>query len=199
MVVVADPFDDETENAKLRARVYEAGRAQGYSADAKLDVRDKAIDAGAMKEGRVTTDESALQSLRKAVGANVLVRIARDAHGVRVMVVRDGGVSDDVVRSADTVPDSVVRLLSGKKSASAGGAGTGEGIEAGYITRKPGGAPDRDLSDPKVLAKAWEARGGLRPTYGARVLLIGLLIPKTPFADQNPVTGATEVGDARTF
>ena len=37
MVVVADAFDDETENAKLRAKIYDACRTRGLSPDGKAD------------------------------------------------------------------------------------------------------------------------------------------------------------------
>ena len=69
---------------------------------------------------------------------------------------------------------------------------------AGYILPAKT-EPDRDMTDPKVLATAWEKRGGVRASYGVHAVVTGLMIPNTQYMSTNPITNEQEIGSARTF
>ena len=206
-VVVADAFDDETENAKLRAQIYDLCRQRGLSPDGKADTKAAAEQSGAMAEGRVVTDAALLDGVRKAVGAALLIRIAKDADGIRVLVVRDGDAKSKVVASAEAALAAVGELLGGKQqapaaapdAAAASAPSASEGISAGFILKRPKKDDEPDFGDPKVLRQAWNDRGGLRVSYGAHALATGLVIPKTQFASQNPETGQMDIGKATTY
>ncbi len=206
-VVVADAFDDETENARLRAKIYDACRTRGLSPDGKADAKAAAEQSGAMHEGRVVADAGPLDGVRKAVGASVLVRVAKDAGGLRVLVVTEGGAKEKLVKTADEALAAVTELLGGAKSSAAPAAapapaGTpppSEGISAGFILKRPKKDDEPDFGDPKTLARAWKDRGGVRVSYGAHAQATGLIIPDTQFAGQNPETGALDVGKATTY
>jgi hypothetical protein len=158
-VVVADAFDDETENAKLRAQIYDLCRRRGLSPDGKADTKAAAEQSGAMAEGRVVTDTGPLDAVRKAVGAALLIRIAKDAQGIRVLVVRDGDSKSKVVASAEAALAAVGELLGGKQQAPAAapdaavapaGLRGSQGAEAG-VERPRGTA--RELRRPR--ARDW--------------------------------------------
>lgn len=208
VVVVADAFDDETENAKLRAKVFDACRERGLTPDGKADVKGAAEQGGAMQEGRVVADAGPLDGVRKAVGAAVLVRISKDADGVRVLVIRDGDTKSKVVATADAALAAVGELLGGaaKPAASAAAPAAGapetapsEGISAGFILKRPKKDDEPDYGDPKVLAKGWQDRGGARVSYGAHAMATGLIIPNTLYPGTNPETNELEIGKATTY
>ncbi|MBI3202812.1 MAG: hypothetical protein HYZ29_14835 [Myxococcales bacterium] len=204
-VVVADAFEDETENAKLRAKIYDVCRERGYTPDGKADTKAAAEQSGAMHEGRVVADAGPLDGVRKAVGASVLVRVAKGDGGVRVLVVTDGDAKEKLVQTADAALAAVRELLVGKKSTAAPAAAPpaaaprAEGISAGFILKRPKKDDEPDFGDPKALAQAWKDRGGLRVSYGAHAQATGLIIPNTPFASQNPETGDLDIGKATTY
>jgi hypothetical protein len=213
VVVVADPFDDETENAKLRAKVFDACRERGYDPDGKADVRAAAEQNDAMIDGRVTADAGPLEAVRKALGATVLVRISKQEGGVRVSVVKDGAEKRKDVVDAAAALSAVEELLGGAPKpaaapaaaasptptgASASGS-TSQGISAGFILPQKKRDDEPDYGDPKVLAGAWQDRGGVRVAYGAHAMATGLIIPKTLYASQNPETNQLDVGSATTY
>jgi hypothetical protein len=206
-VVVADPFDDETENAKLRARVYEAARGRGLTPDSKADVSPAAETAGVMRAGKVSTDDADLEKLRVALGASALIRVSRDAGGMKVTLVRSGGATSKVVPGAEAVPAAANELLGGTPGAApaapAGAAPESQPlgpVSAGTMTAaaKPEEG-ERDLTDPKQLSAAWENRGGVRASYGVHAILMGLMIQDVNYASTNPETGELDIGKATTY
>jgi len=204
VVVVADAFEDETENAKLRAKVYDVCRQRGLTPDGKADVKAAAEQGGAMQEGRVVADAGPLEGVRKAVGAAVLIRIAKDASGVRVLVVRDGDAKSKVVTSADAALEAVAELLGGSaKAAPAPAAAPAtapaaepaeQGLSAGFILKRQKKDDEPDYGDPKVLSQAWRDRGGVRVSYGAHAQATGLMLPNWLYLGQNPETGQLDQG-----
>jgi hypothetical protein len=204
VVVVADPFDDETENAKLRARVYEVARERGLTPDSKADVQRSAETSGVLAQGKVSSDPGDLEKLRVALAASMLIRVSRDPSGIRVQLVRVGGVTEKVVASAEGVGPATAELLGGKAApppaaASVPVANPMGPSSAGTITASPDEEPERDLRDPKQLALAWENRGGVRFSYGVRAVLAGLMIPDVQYASGNPETGELDVGKTTTY
>ncbi|MCC6217359.1 MAG: hypothetical protein IT376_21050 [Polyangiaceae bacterium] len=77
-VVVSDALPDATENAKLRAAVYELLRGRGMTPDPKADVMAAATSSGAVEDAKITADPARLSKLRQALGAAVLVRLSRE-------------------------------------------------------------------------------------------------------------------------
>lgn len=208
MVVVADAFDDETENAKLRAKIYDVCRERGYTPDGKADVKGAAEQGGAMQEGRVSAEAGPLDGVRKSVGAALLVRIAKDPDGVRVMVVKDGDAKSKVVATADAALAAVGELVGKTGPAAAKPASSppaaaapaaDEGMSAGFILKPKKKDDEPDYGDPKVLGEAWKKRGGARVSYGAHAQATGVIIPNTLYASTNPETGALEVGKKTTY
>ena len=138
-MVVADAFDDETENARLRAKIYDACRTRGLSPDGKADAKAAAEQSGAMHEGRVVADAGPLDGVRKAVGASVLVRVAKDAGGLRVLVVTEGGAKEKLVKTADEALAAVTELLGGAKSSAAPAAAPMLRLSGAMTTLEPPG------------------------------------------------------------
>jgi hypothetical protein len=203
VVVVADPFDDETENAKLRARVYEVARERGLTADSKADVQKSAETSGTLKQGKVSSEPGDLEKLRLALAASMLIRVSRDPGGMKVQLVRVGGVTEKVVASAEGVGPAAAELLGGKAAPAPAASEPVQNplgpTSAGTITASPDEEPERDLRDPKQLALAWENRGGVRFSYGVRAVLAGLMIPDVQYSSQNPETGNLDVGKTTTY
>jgi hypothetical protein len=207
VVVFCDVLDDETENAKLRARVYEVTRQKGLTPDPKADVAAAAQAKGALDEGRVTSDADRLEVVRATLGVGVLVRVAREGSGAKIVVARASGSKSKVVGSAEAVPDAVAALIGGKSVASATSSATeshaaaaDDGtITAGLMLRPKRDDSEKDMTDPKQLSAAWQKRSGLRGSYGVHAVVTGLAIPKTPYVGQNPETGAAELGRATTY
>ncbi len=214
VVVVVDVFEDETENAKLRAKLYEAAREKGYQPDPKADVDGAATNAGAMSEGKVSADADKLAAVQKALGAALLVRVAKTDAGITVLLVKSGGAGESKnVASAAEVPAAVAALLGTAKAeptaapAAAPVASTpaapaaesgGAPKAAGYITpseEEEGPPPD----SPEAVRAGWENRGGVRAAYGVRAFMTGLYIPDVGYADQNVVTKELEIGKANAF
>lgn len=201
-MVVADPFDDETENAKLRARVYEVARERGLTPDSKADVHQSAETTGVLKQGKVSNDPGDLEKLRVALGASMLIRVSRDPGGMKVQVVKVGGATEKVVAGAEGVGPAAGELIGGKATPPPAAAPVTNPLgptSAGTITAPPEEEAEPDLRDPKQLALAWENRGGVRFSYGVRAVLAGLLIPDVVYSDTNPVTGELEVGKTTTY
>jgi hypothetical protein len=215
VVVVADAAADETENAALRAQVYESARAKGWQAEGKADVMGKAQSAGALEAGNVSRENEKLESLRSALGVRALVRIFRDDAGLHVAVVTSKGAQTRDVASNEAAVAAAAELLGNVKQGGAatpivpGPAGDGAApaqsgqasLSAGFMTRsdplaeEQGPPPD----SPEGRRLAWENRGGARATYGARALLTGLYAPGTAFADADPVSNQLEVGEGNTL
>ncbi|MEZ4219752.1 MAG: hypothetical protein R3B13_02405 [Polyangiaceae bacterium] len=207
VVVVADSSNDETVNAQLRAKIYSAARDQGWQAEGKADVMGKAESSGALEAGAVSRSEDKLAPLRSALGVRALVRIFRDDSGLHVIVVGASGTKSRDVASEEAALSAAIELLgrggATKPATGGGAAATTDGtVSAGFMTRpratseEPEGPPP---DSPEGRRLAWENRGGVRITYGARALLTGLYIPKTAFADQNPVSNQLEIGESSTF
>ncbi|MBK7584602.1 MAG: hypothetical protein IPI67_30995 [Myxococcales bacterium] len=208
VVVILDAFDDETENAKLRAKIYQVARERGLTPDGKADVRGAAEQKDAMQAGHVSTEAGPLENVRQALGAAVLIRISKDPDGVRVLVVRNGDAKSKVIAGADAATEAVAELLGGgDKAKSAGPAATAtadpappsQGISAGFILKRPKKDDEPDYGDSKVLSAAWQKRGGARVSYGAHAQATGLIIPKTQYLGQNPETGEIELGKKTTY
>lgn len=184
IIVISDLAPDATENARLRASVYDAARGRGFEPAIGVDATGTAEKEGFVRGGVVTTDEHELDSLRHALGVAVLVRMSKDGQGARVTVVTDRGANTRQVQ-ADAVEPTVGELIgqapgaaaasaAGVSSTSAGASGTassttGEGsIVAGGLVLAD--QPGKPVSSNEV-AEAWNARGGARLTYGARGLV----------------------------
>lgn len=212
VVVVADAAGDETDNAALRAKIYEASRRKGWEAQGKADVMGKAESSGALEGGAVSWDSQKLEALRKALAVRALVRIYRDDAGLHVSVITAKGAETRDVASDDAAVSAAAELLGQANPQGGGGApvpaagaadtksaqGT---LSAGLITRhdpldeEAGPPPD----SPEGRRLAWENRGGARVSYGVRALLTGLYVPNSAFADTDPVSNQLDVGEGNTF
>jgi hypothetical protein len=207
VVVIVDVFDDETDNAKLRAKLYEAARGKGYEPDPKADANQAATNADAMSDGRISADADKLTAVQKVLGAALLVRVAKTDAGISVLLVKSGGNESKSVASADEVPAAVAALLGTAHAQPApapvaspppAAADTTAPKAAGYITpseEEEGPPPD----SPEAVRAGWENRGGVRAAYGVRAFMTGLYIPDVAYADQNVVTRELEVGKANAF
>lgn len=204
VVVVADAAGDETENAKLRARVYESTREKGLTPEPKADVAGKASETGAMEAGQITIDEQKLQALRTALGVGTLVRVAASGAGVRIFVVTASGVKSQDVASVDAAPAAVAEMLASPSKAAPTPApqptpgpseGTAESqpVSVGFMlpAKKDEGPPP---DSPQAIRAAWENRGGVRASYGVRALVTAVMIENFNYSDQNPDSGQLEVG-----
>jgi hypothetical protein len=113
VVIVLDVKSDETDNAHLRARLYEIARRRGYEPQPRLDVVEAARERGALEAGKVTTEPARLDVLRKGVKASVLARISNewqkdDRAGVRITIVADSGSDSRVVETPLADPSAPV-------------------------------------------------------------------------------------------
>lgn len=201
IVVVADAEQDETENARVRASVYEHGRKRGLEPDTKADVTGKATESGALEAGVVSSEPERLEKLRAALGARALVRIVRTSAGVRVLLVTSSGVTSRDVASADAAAGAARELLDAlggpKPAAPAPKQPAGEPMQVGVLTgAEPAGRAAPDIAGS---GSAWQERGGPRFSYGVQAALVGLYVPRAGFADTNPVTSQLEVSRADTF
>lgn len=215
VVVVSDVDSDATENAKARARAYEAARARGFAARGKLDVNAAASRAGALEAGTITTDETKLGELRTALGVTLLVRISREWEktstiGVRVTLVSEQGVQSRVVEAPKANPGEPVQatladLLGAVSSppppkeeepppAEPQKSWTvlHEGAES------PKWAEPTAADDPKVRRRKWEERGGAKLALDARlnVTLLGQFGVDFTETEPNPETMMIESGSA---
>ena len=111
VVVIVDVFEDETDNAKLRAKLYETAREKGYQPDPKADVVHVATDVDAIDGGRVSTDPDKLAIVQKGLGAALLVRVSKTDAGVSVVLAKQSGNESKSVASAEEVPAAVAALL----------------------------------------------------------------------------------------
>ena len=206
VVVIADLYADETDNARLRARVYDTARERGYEPDPALDVIEAARDANVLERERVSEDPALLGRLRTAVGASAMVRIARESERgqmllLRVTVVTERGSDSRRFEAAAADPAPAVRRVVGELL---GRLATGAGVEppgaassGGYLVHgRPTVREEARTLGPAALRQSWEQRGGLRASYEARALITALLDPKVEFSDRNPVTGELEPGDS---
>lgn len=219
VVVVADAADDETGNARLRAVVFDVARGYGLAAARPADVVGTARTSNALQAGRVSTAVAPLGSLRRALGASVLVRISRDWErgadmGLRVTIVGPRDSESRVVSAPIAEPEpalkSAVQALLPKVlgkapvpapnggAAASGGATSGGSARVEWLTHPATAAPAAP-PDRRAIARAWAARGGVRATYEVRGMLTSVLIPHQGFSGKNPVTGATDHGQANTL
>lgn len=209
VVVVADVLPDATENAKLRAAVYETARSRGFEPNPQADVTRAAANAGAMAAGQVTTEEAGLAGLRKELGATLLVRVAPEGAGqARVIVVGEGGAKSRTVAATDAaVTAAVGELLAelGAKAAAPPPPAEEEKPQAFLAPAPQGrrgaqtGGDEPELVGPEATRARWENRGGLRVSYEVRAMATGLALPDMPYQDTNPVTAARETGKATTY
>jgi hypothetical protein len=224
VVVIADAADNETDNARLRAVVFDVARGYGLSAERPPDLVETARTSGALEGGRVSTAVAPLGSLRQAFGASVLVRISREWErgadvGLRVTVVGPRGSESEVVSAPNAEPEpalepavkALLEKVLGKAPASTASSGpsTGGGAASGAASSgasagvqwlvNPASAPPAEPHDRRSIARAWAARGGVRATYEVRGMLTTVMIPHQGFSSENPVTHATESGQANTF
>jgi hypothetical protein len=208
VVVIADLSSDETENAKLRAAVYETARSRGYDPDPGADVTAAATSSGTMKEGRIATDEASLESLRKALGASLLIRVAPEGPDkARLVVISEQRTGSGVVGVGEPAVTSGVSALLGEIGAKEAPAATGAApppptagaMTSGSAARRGVQTEDEEPIGPAAVRERWEARGGLRASYEIRAMLTGLAHPDTEYQDTNRLTGATERGKATTY
>ncbi|MCA9596866.1 MAG: hypothetical protein KC776_26300 [Myxococcales bacterium] len=208
VVVIVDVFEDETDNAKLRAKLYETAREKGYQPDPKADVVHVATDVDAIDGGRVSTDPDKLAIVQKGLGAALLVRVSKTDAGVSVVLAKQSGNESKSVASAEEVPAAVAALLGvapatkpapeATPAPAAEAPGQGAPQAAGYILpneEDEGPPPD----SPEAIRAAWENRGGVKATYGIRAMMTGLLIPDVQYIDRNPVSTELEVGKKNTY
>lgn len=193
LVISADLSPNATSNSQLRASLYEFVRRHGYSAAGKLDVDGVAASRSLMTAGSVTTDPAQLTELRLALDVAVLVRISKDSEDggaiqARVAVVTRKGVHTEVVKIAgggDTHPIEAAldRMLPAVLP------------PAPPPEQKPklppgtvGAIAPADVKPDDTLPArdAWEKRGGLRPAYGATVLVSGTQLRNVSYSGVNP-------------
>lgn len=217
VVVVCDAADSATDNARMRAGVYEVARKRGLESRPRADVEGAARAASAMVDGRISSASASLQALRKQLGASVVIRVALewqrgDQTGVRVTVVSESGDATEVVAAPTVDPRPLVAKTAGKlldqtlpaaaPPPEAEKAEPDKAASAEWLVQ-PGAQPppEEDAStDPKEIRRRWQARGGLRASYEARAMATGLFIPETAFASTNPVDKTTiDRGTANTL
>jgi hypothetical protein len=214
VVVVADVFADETQNAQLRARVYEAARRYGLESQPRADVIGTARDVEALEGGRVSTDRALLERMRISLGSTVLVRVSQDWEragtlGVGVTAVRQGAAESRVVEAPAADPtaavasgvDAVLATLLGAPAPSTAGAlpaesqaAQGEEPPPVYVVT-PGRPAVQEGPSAVAAGKAWDVRGGPRISYEVRGLATLLYDPEVAFSDVSP-TGEAETGTA---
>lgn len=212
-VVVSDALPDATENAKLRASVFELLRGRGLIPDPKVDVVAAATAGDALDAGKVTSDPAKLPKLRQALGVTVLVRISREWErgaevGVRVtvtgpqgnesrVVAVTGGDAGPVRAAAEELLDQVAPAAAPKPKPRDEPAPRpprspeGDGGEQEPTRGRPasGGAVSRsegalEEARPELsLDERWSARGGLRPSLGAIVVATAHHDPEWEFSD----------------
>jgi hypothetical protein len=211
VVVVLDLLPDATANARLRAAVYETARAEGFEPDPRADVVTAANTAGVMEAGAVKTDEASLQTLRAALGASVLIRVAADPAGTaRVVVAAERGAQSRSVAAAEAPITGAVRELlsevAPKPAPPAAPPPTppaaqpeGTWIGASQRGRRGAQAEDEEPVGPEAIRRRWDLRGGVRASYEVRGAVTGIAFMKHRFSDRNPVTGETESGDATAY
>lgn len=200
IAVAADLAADTTSNAHVRAALYEVARKIGYTPAGKLDIAGIAAQNSLMKAGSITSDPSQLPALRTALGVNVLVRLSKDADlggsvVARLQVLTSRGLRTEVVRTppgaTEALESALERLLppiyapkTEEKT---------KPLPAGVVGLMPDQKKPDNTQKPR---EAWEARGGLRPMYGATVLLSATQIQHVPVNGRDPNTGAPVTGSA---
>ncbi len=215
-VVVSDVASDMTENAKARAKAYEAVRARGFEAKGKLDVNAAAMGVGALEAGKVTTDQAKLGQLRTALGVTLLVRISREWEkpaviGVRVTVVSDKGTKSQVVEAPKGNPqgptlemlasllDEVAPAPKPKKEAPPVAAAPEQSWTVLHEgSDSPKWAAPTAADDPKVRRRKWEERGGAKFALDARINVTMLGLFDVDFTDPQDRPGETGVRDSGT-
>lgn len=216
--MIADASDTETGNARLRAVVFDVARGYGLAAERPADVVETARNSNALEAGRVSTAVAPLGTLRRALGASVLVRVSRDWErdadmGLRVTVVASRDSESKVVSAPIAEPEPALKravhallervlgkvpAAAASSPASGGGEATAGGADVQWVVR-PKAVVAESPQDARHVARAWAERGGVRPSYEVRGMLTSLLIPHQNFSSQNPVTHAPESGRADTL
>ena len=141
VVVIADLYADETENARLRARVYDTARERGYEPDPGLDVIEAARNANVLERERISENPALLGRLRAAVGASAMVRIARETQRgqkliLRVTVVTERGSDARRIEAAAADPAPAVQGVVGEllgRLATGGVESPGAAKSGGYL------------------------------------------------------------------
>src|SRR5262245_55281889 len=93
LVVIADIQPTATENAELRATLYEVARARGYDAAGTLDVEGVAARESLMQAGRISAVEGDMERLRRALDVTVLVRVSTEGRMAKLAVFLKRGVA----------------------------------------------------------------------------------------------------------
>lgn len=221
-VVVADVSEDATANARARAQVFEQLRKLGFEPDGRADVAAAAGRSNAFVAGKIATDLTALEALRRELGVALLVRVSEEWRkgetiGLRVSVVSEGGTDSRVVESQASdpgapLPDTLAESLEAAGAAPAAKAKSGErkprrderddedaGQDEGEATSGGAivyeGAPkpaEAARPNAAAVAKLWQARGGVRAMFAAHAVGTGLIIPDWEAKDKNPITKLDE-------
>jgi hypothetical protein len=183
LVVVADPSPDATQNAELRASLYEVGRHLGYDAGGTLDVKAAATRESLMTAGVITTDGAELQRLRKALGVAALARVWKTSDGtdsVHVAVVSDAGVATRDLKAPGASAESLEKTLK-DLLLPAGAPKTDTQVHSG---RSGFAAPEPERSES--ARDAWDRRSNVRLMYGANAQITGLELKDVAFTGASP-------------
>ena len=186
IVVIADVEPFEAANAKLRAWFYEQARSAGFEAAAATNVDAVAREQKALDDGHVTTDPARLEHLRRALGATVLLRVAKlsESEGkrsVQLIQVSEGGSEAREVEVNEATRYGPARQAAEEMWAAVLASHQPEQVEP------PGESALRD---------AWAERSGPRPTFGLHLLATWQQIADVPHSEVNPATGANASGTA---
>jgi hypothetical protein len=159
LVVVADLGGTSTSSAELRAALYQVARDHGFDPASKVDVEGIASRSSLMAAGKITDDPKELQRLRAALSVDVVVRVSKVED-------REDGIVRITVVTVDNVQTRLLREDTKEAVAHA--------LDV-LLPRQDGGSrtPTTFGDDQHVQAvepsthQLWEARSGLRPTFGA--------------------------------
>lgn len=201
VVIAADLSPNATANSELRAALYETVRRQGYVAAGKRDIDGIAAQRGLMTAGSITIDPNQLTELRQALGVAVLVRVSRDSEdatgiNARLTVVTSKGAHAQIVKVAGTGSPAPLEKALGQMLPTIYTPPAPKTAQSEIPPQAVGAITSAKVKPDDTLKArdAWEARGNLRPMYGAEVLLATTKINNVAFSDVNQRTGQVFTG-----
>ena len=197
-VVISDVVGDATEDAKVRAALYELLRQKGYPPAARIDTKQASKDLGLLRAGRVTSKMADLIRLRDSLKVAWLVRVTTDVAGANqhralILVVGPEVFTTRVDVGAGTFAGPITAELEGRIPQLLSEAVPAEATAApGRII---GGAYGRNLPTlEEEQAADWDTVRVFDAYYGAGVLVTGLQMADVAFQEPQPVAPHSGAG-----
>ena len=197
-VVISDVAGDATEDAKLRAAVYEILRQKGYQPAARIDTKQASRDLGMLRAGRVTSEMADLIRLRDSLKVALLVRVTTDVagaseHRALILVVGPEVFTTRVDVGAGKFSEPVASELASRiPSLVSVAEPVADTAAPGRIIGGPYGRKLPTLEEEEAVS--WDTVRGLDRYYGAGVLLTGLQIADVAFQDRQPLAPHSGAG-----